>query len=247
METPSRYKPDVTEKKAAVWYVDINNHKNQIPYYWGILNTKERERVNKFYFEKDKNCYIIARGILRTLLAKYLNLNPSKIKFQYTEKGKPFLKHSSNIKFNISHSKNTIVLGFLKNDEIGVDVEFSKNKVEALLVAKSFFSKNEIKALHKLTPSYIQQGFYNCWTRKEAFIKAIGHGLSFPLDQFEVSLESTEIAILKETLWDVKEKEFWTLKSFIPFKDYIGAVAIRNRNITVDYFHFQETDSFQKL
>ena len=228
----------IDDSKIDIWSVSIEQHVNKLPDYWELLSSFEKEKANRFRFEKDKNCYVIARGLLRILLSRYLNLKSQKINFRYAEKGKPYLQHPSNIKFNLSHSKNCIVLAFTKNIEIGIDVEYTKNNLEILQVADSFFSKQEIKELKSLQPIYRLSAFYNCWTRKEAFIKATGDGLSFPLNQFTVSLESSKSAEIKEILWDNKEKDLWSLETFTPQKDYIGAVASRNKIKDINYYKF---------
>lgn len=229
---------ELSDSKIDVWSVNINNYTNKLFDYWELLSSSEKEKADRFRFEKDKNCYVIARGLLRILLSRYLNIKSQKINFRYAEKGKPYLEHPSNIKFNLSHSKNYIVLAFTKNIELGIDVEYAKNNLEILQVAESFFSKQEIKALKSVQSIYRLSAFYNCWTRKEAFIKATGDGLSFPLNQFTVSLESSESAELIETLWDNKEKDLWSLETFTPQKDYIGAVASRNKIKGINYYKF---------
>lgn len=229
---------ELLDSKIDVWSVNINNYTNKLFDYWELLSSSEKEKADRFRFEKDKNCYVIARGLLRILLSRYLNIKSQKINFRYAEKGKPYLEHPSNIKFNLSHSKNCIVLAFTKNIELGIDVEYAKNNLEILQVAESFFSKQEIKALKSIQSIYRLSAFYNCWTRKEAFIKATGDGLSFPLNQFTVSLESSESAELVETRWDNKEKDLWSLETFTPQKDYIGAVASRNKIKGINYYKF---------
>ena len=225
--------------QVDLWFVDINEHKDRLPHYLSVLNDVEKERASKYRFEKDKNCSIIARGVLRTLLGNYLEKNPKEIKFKLGEFGKPSLNEESNIEFNISHSGNVIVLAFVLNDKIGVDVEHTKRTIEVNSIAKQFFSKEEVTALFSLEESYQKQAFYNCWTRKEAFIKALGSGLSFPLNQFVVSLDSVYNAELIETKWDDKERENWVLKSFEPVKDYIGAFSVKGKVTDVQYWKFQ--------
>jgi len=225
----------IGDKVAHVWFVDKTAHLYQLERYWLLLNESEQERANKFRFFKDKSCSIIARGVLRTLLGAYLNLEPATIQFDTGSHGKPFVKEAKNLNFNVSHSANSIVFSFTRNYEIGIDVEKVKKDLELIQVAKSFFSTQEIKSLFEQPESYRYQAFFNCWTRKEAFIKAEGSGLSFPLDQFTVSLDNAHTAALLETKWDPLEYKKWHLTAFTPQKDYIGALAIKGDVDTILY------------
>lgn len=219
--------------EAHVWSVSKKGHEDRVHNYWDILDDLERERAMKFRFLKDRLCFIIARGSLRSLLASYTHTPPEEIEFLYGFNGKPYIDHPSNIQFNVSHSGDTIVLGFVQKYDIGVDVEYTKRSIEVEKIARLFFSKEEVTSLLSLDCDYHTQAFYNCWTRKEAFIKALGSGLAFPLDQFVVSLDSTKTATLIDTKWDKKEKEKWVLKSIEPQEDYIGAVSIKGTVNTI--------------
>lgn len=225
--------------QVHVWSVNKPNHTDRLSNYWSILNEVERERASKYRFDNDRDCFVIARGVLRKLLGNYLNMSPEAINFKFGKYGKPFLIASNGIEFNVSHSGDTIVLGFIKDDIIGVDVEFTKRKIEINKIVEHFFSDEEIAALFSLDKSYHTQAFYNCWTRKEAFIKALGSGLSFPLDQFVVSLDSAKEALLLDTKWDAKEKKNWVLKSFEPAENYIGAVSVKGLVTDLKYWRYQ--------
>ncbi|WP_299767290.1 4'-phosphopantetheinyl transferase superfamily protein [uncultured Dokdonia sp.] len=222
-----------------LWSVCKNMHEDRISTYWDILNATERERALKFRFQKDRSCFIIARGVLRMLLGNYLGIAPAHIEFQFGPNGKPYVIHSNDIKFNISHSGDTIILGFIKKHRIGVDVEYTKREVDVKKIAEHFFSEEEVRSLFALDQDYHTQAFYNCWTRKEAFIKAVGSGLAFPLDQFVVSLESTKEATLIDTKWDKEEKEKWMLHAIEPRKDYIGAVSVKGNVAGITSWSYQ--------
>lgn len=215
--------------QVHIWSVHIRDHTNKLSIYWELLNEKEKTKATQFKFGKDCNCFVIARGVLRKLLGSYLHLKPEEVEFQSGNYGKPYINHSSKIQFNISHSKNVVLMGFILKDTIGVDVEYTQRKIDVKQIAKQFFSVEEYESLLTLDNSCQLQGFYNCWTRKEAFIKALGSGLSFPLDQFVVSLDCTEEAVLKDTKWDNKEKEKWVLQPIKPRENYIGAYAVKGK------------------
>ena len=226
------------ENEVHIWTINKKEHINKLPDYWKILNRIEKEKASKYRFESDHNCAVVARGILRILLGNYLNKDPKDIKFHKGEYGKPMLNESCKIEFNISHSADSIVMAFTQNNKIGVDIEYTKKEIEVKKIATHFFAKEEIAALLSLKESYHKQAFYNCWTRKEAFIKALGCGLSFPLDQFVVSLDSTKNASLLATKWDEKEKNNWVLKAFEPTKNYIGAFAVKGKVFNTVFWRY---------
>lgn len=211
------------------WHLNIKDHLDRLETYKGLLDKEEKEKAHRFRFDKDYNCSIIARGVLRILLGDYLQRPPAKITFAYGASGKPEIDGDTTIKFNISHARDAIVFGFVHNDAIGVDIEFMDEKIDTMQIAKHFFSKEEIAALHAQPENKRVEAFYNCWTRKEAFIKAVGEGLSFPLDQFVVSLKPAIKAQLLETKWDQEEKKKWMLESFTPEKKYVSALALRGK------------------
>ena len=225
--------------QVHVWSLQKSQHEARLLDYWCVLNHTERERALKYRFEKDRNNSIVARGALRKLLGEYLLIAPEKIEFEFEEYGKPALKGKSDMKFNVSHSGDTIVFAFVKKYNIGVDVEYTKREVEVRSVARHFFSEEEKMSLFALNEDYHNQAFYNCWTRKEAFIKAVGSGLSFPLDQFVVSVDCAKEATLLDTKWDARERKNWVLKSFQPAPDYIGAVSVRGRVCDIQFKQFQ--------
>ncbi|MFK8059233.1 MAG: 4'-phosphopantetheinyl transferase superfamily protein, partial [Polaribacter sp.] len=146
--------------QVHLWFVDKKNHTNRISNYWDVLDDLEREKASKFRFVKDFNCSIIARGVLRILLGKYLNMNPKDIKLKLGEFGKPSLESLNNIEFNVSHSANAIVLAFVRNDKIGVDIEHTKRSIDVNSIAKQFFSKEEVNALFSLDRKDQKQAFY---------------------------------------------------------------------------------------
>ncbi len=225
----------IKPKDIHVWYADMNIDKDKQAHYFNLLAPDEKERASKFYFEKDRRKYIVARGILRMLSGSYLKEDPKEVQFVYNEYGKPAYLNYPNIKFNISHSGEMVVLGFVLDYEFGIDVEIIKNDFDILDIAQNFFSTKEIAALEKLPETIQNHAFFRCWTRKESFIKAKGSGLSFPLDKFTVSLDHDENAGLLETIWDVSEKDTWNVFSFIPAKGYIAALVAKGNVQSVIY------------
>ena len=173
--------------------------------------------------------FVVARGVLRTLLGQYLECDPRGIQFLYTQHGKPYLANSD-LHFNVSHSDEMAVYAFTRQAQIGVDIE----KVENIFkhdVAQRFFSNKEYELLTALDGFTQQRGFYRIWSRKEALIKAVGEGLHIPLASFSVSLE------------DIEELKFpaensWHLQSFNVDPAYEAAFAVSPSPTKISQFVF---------
>ena len=229
---------ELPENEAHVWFFNVDDFLKDIKSYASCLSEEEILRSNKFKFDKDRIIYILARGSLRILSGYYLGHGPKGIEFTYGTHGKPDYNCSTKIKFNISHSGKLIVLGFVKTYVIGLDIERIKTDFDVLNIAEIFFSITEIKMLYDLRQDDLYKAFYRCWTRKESFIKAEGSGLSFPLDSFSVSLDDDKNAKLLETRWNASERNKWSLFSFSPAKDYIGAIAVKGKINDVKYYNW---------
>ncbi len=240
MDLESKTLFQLPSKTVDLWHCSYDVNQVHLSDYRSLLAKDEVVRVKEFKFKIDQVRYIISRGILRLLLGTYLNANPKEIEFHYTFYGKPMVRNKQSLAFNISHSVNKAVFGFVKDAEIGVDVEAIKTDFNVLDIARNFFSSTEIESLENQHEELLYRAFYRCWTRKEAFIKAEGSGLSFPLDAFAVSLDDDLTAELLETQWDASKKEKWSLFSFVPTVGYIGAIATSKDITTISYNDFDE-------
>ncbi|MGB5418188.1 4'-phosphopantetheinyl transferase family protein [Algibacter sp.] len=230
----------LTLNQTQIWFINFDISEQEIASLNNFLSEDEILKASKFRFQKDKKSSIITRGVLRLLSSKYLNTKPGEIKFKYGEFGKPEFDLDTEIKFNVSHSGNMAVIGFVLNDDIGIDIEEIKSNFDVSEIAKSHFSSLEIKALNNLPKAEQVKGFYRCWTRKESFIKAKAKGLSFPLDSFSVSINSDKNAKLLETNWDKNEKDLWKLYSFTPQENYLGAVSVKGNIESIKHFNFND-------
>jgi 4'-phosphopantetheinyl transferase len=179
--------PVLDNAEVHVWMASVKDFIAKQKYFCSILSAPEKKRANRFVFPEHKKRFIIMHGILRELLANYLHTKPENLSFTSNKFGKPKI---DNINFNISHSRDLALFVFAKNYDVGVDIEFINKESMNLDIAERFFSTHEAQALLKLPVAKRPQAFFNCWTRKEAFIKAIGEGLAFPLNKFDVDINS---------------------------------------------------------
>jgi 4'-phosphopantetheinyl transferase len=193
-----------------------------------LLSDAERQRANRFVFDRDRRRFTVARARLRRLLSARLGVRPESIELVYGAHGKPALGRrgaASDLRFNVSHSDDVAAYAFSPGREIGIDIESVRVIRDTEDIAARFFSRRENEAYLALEPRDRPLGFLNCWTRKEAFIKALGDGLCHPLDRFDVSLgDSAKILRVESTPGD---QCGWTLHSFLPGPGLIGAIVVR--------------------
>jgi 4'-phosphopantetheinyl transferase len=197
-----------------------------------VLTADERARAERFHFARDRRRFIARRGYLRRLTGRYLGSAPGDVRFSYSAAGKPFLARDcggDELSFNMSDSGELAVYAFTlaeTSPTIGIDVEQIEPAVARERIAEHFFSPYEIATLRTLPASEQIQGFFNCWTRKEAYLKAIGDGLALPLDQFDVSLIPGEPAELLRAAGDTNTSQ-WVLQELNVGCSYVAAVAIK--------------------
>jgi 4'-phosphopantetheinyl transferase len=193
-----------------------------------LLSPSERQRASRFAFNRDQRRFIVARARLRQLLAARLEVRPESIELTYGAHGKPTLAWpfaSSELRFNVSHCGAVTVYAFSFGREIGIDIEAIREMHDADRIAARFFSRRENERYRSLDRRDRPVGFFNCWTRKEAFIKALGDGLYHPLDRFDVSLAPGEPARLLRVGTTPGDDCDWSLDSFSPAAGYVGAIA----------------------
>ena len=197
-----------------------------------LLSADEISRADRFHFAKDRNHFIAARALLRTLLSAYLGINAEELRFSYAEKGKPSLEEHqrSAINFNLAHSHGMALYAFSHSREIGVDLEFIRENLEGEKIAERFFSPREIDELRTVPAELKKQAFFNCWTRKEAYIKALGAGLSMPLDEFDVSLLPGEAAALLRNHKEPREVARWNMQSIPMPSGYVAALVVEGHD-----------------
>jgi len=195
-----------------------------------LLSDKERQRASRFVFDRERRRFTVARARLRQLLSARLGMRPESVELVYGTCGKPALAPScaaSDLRFNVSHSDDVAVYAFSAGREIGIDVESIRVIRDADDIAARFFSRRENEAYLALDPRDRPLGFFNCWTRKEAFVKALGDGLCHPLDGFDVSLAPGEPAKILRVESIPGDHCGWTLHRFVPGPGLIGALVVR--------------------
>lgn len=208
-------------------------------YLESLLSDAESQRAQRYHFAKDRQRFITRRALLRIILSSYLDVHPGQVQLVSNPFGKPAVDisslpftnaNASRLQFNLSHSAGLVLFAFALDHDIGVDLELVSHDFEFLPIAQQFFSKLEQQVLWSLPIEQRSQAFYCCWTRKEAYIKAQGQGLSLPLDQFDVTLTPGEPARLLDARHAAaRPASDWTILHLDPAPGFIGALAIQGQ------------------
>src|SRR5437588_6651734 len=209
-----------------------------------LLSAEEQERAERFRFEKDQIQYTAGRAFLRTIVSRYLQVPPQELRFRYNGYGKPYLADefaSSKLQFNLAHSRGLALYAVALNIEVGVDIERIRPEFATSEIAQRFFAPEEVKVLLALDPAILKSAFFDCWTRKEAFIKGRGIGLSLALDQFVVAFGPGVTPELLSAGNDSQASREWTIRNLSPAQDYAGAVAAQSPNIELRLWRFDQS------
>jgi 4'-phosphopantetheinyl transferase len=219
-----------------VWRVDLEQTDDAVKRFGTTLDAAERVRASRFYFERHRRAFVVGRGFLRDVLGRYLQSQPQELEFSYGAYGKPALNgehKATKLRFNMSHSHNVGLLAITEERVIGVDVEHIRADFATEEIARRFFSRCEVDVFNTLAKEEQVAAFFRCWTRKEAFIKATGRGLSQALDGFDVTLgPGVEAELLRVEDDDASR---WSMCDIDVGQDYAAALAIEGTVSNIRY------------
>ncbi len=172
----------------SVAQLDLDPPPERVAELSALLDDRERERAAAYHFERDRRRFIVRRALVRIEVAHATGGEPDSLRFIEGPQGKPSVWGAPHLRFNVSHTEDLALVVMSREREIGCDIERIDPDRARRDVAKRFFSPQEFAALTALPEEQWAEGFFNCWTRKEAYIKALGIGLAYPLESFSVSL-----------------------------------------------------------
>jgi 4'-phosphopantetheinyl transferase len=230
---------ELPEDEIHIWRANLDLGPEVLNPLRITLDTAEQSRAARYHFPRDRNRFVACRGILRELLGGYLGSSPASIEFFYGTHGKPAL-HSGDsraIRFNISHSHGLAVFAFARGREIGIDLESIRPEFSGEEIAERYFSARELEELRALPPALRSEGFFLCWTRKEAYVKARGLGLQESLDSFSVSLTPGQPEILQSV-----DSHRWSLRSLEPAPNFVAAIVEEGRDWQSRYWNWSASD-----
>lgn len=221
--TEPRQSSSLGDCEVHVWRIELDQPADVLDKFRSVLEAEEIDRSNRFHFEQHQQHFVVSRGFLRHVVARYLGARPEALRFSYGAHGKPALERSG-LRFNMSHSHSVALVAVAENKEVGVDVEHIRADFATEDIAQRFFSRGEVETLNALPAEEQVAAFFRCWTRKEAYIKAIGRGLSQPLHSFDVTLAPGERARLLRA--DEDDTSRWYLSDLEVGQNYAAALAV---------------------
>ncbi|SPE61770.1 4'-phosphopantetheinyl transferase [Verrucomicrobia bacterium] len=216
---------------AHVWAARLDLAPVAQANFFASLDSQERQRATRFAFERDRNRFVAGRGLLRAILARYLQMNPAEVELAYGPHGKPALAGlaaTSGLRFNLAHSEDLALLVATRAAMVGVDVERIRPLPDMLDLVARFFSKRESARFASLRTEEQPAAFFNLWTRKEAWLKATGEGIVHSLNRVEVSFVPGEPARLVSL--PGQETNAWALHNLAPAPGFAAALAIVANN-----------------
>ena len=226
--------PSLEMGAVHVWRISLDQPDDKLDRFRRMLEPDELNRASRFHFEKHRQHFIVARGFLRAVIGRYLEMQPEALRFSYGAYGKPGLASEHVLRFNLSHSHEVALLAVALDAELGVDVEHIRADFASEEIARRFFSRAEVEVFNALRKEERVAAFFRCWTRKEAYIKAIGKGLSQALDAFDVTLApDVQPALLRAEDDDVSR---WWLSNVDVGEGYAGALAVERPVAQVRFF-----------
>jgi 4'-phosphopantetheinyl transferase len=228
--------------EVHVWRASLEMTPYQVKTLEQLLSADEMDKAERFHFQKDRDHFIAARGILRSILGRYLKMNPDKLKIYYGPYGKPALDektHGKSLRFNASHSHGLALFSFALDREIGVDLEYIRSDLSDGNIAAQFFSQREAVALNALPENVRQKAFFTLWTRKEAYLKAQGRGLSGDLKQLEVFPSLGYPSEFPEINGSSQEESPWLLMDLAVLPEYAAALAVEGHDLQFKFWQWE--------
>lgn len=234
MPAPAPAARDLSPGDLHLWLIALYGSDLELAQAEAVLSADELSRARRFHFERDARRYVLAHAALRRILAGYLAVSPPALRFEVNAYGKPSLASGAapgdaGLTFNLSHSGELALLGVAAGRPVGVDIELVRPELATRQIAERFFSPAEVLALAALTTADWVHAFFRCWTRKEAFVKARGEGLSLPLDSFDVTLRPGEPPALLRVGAGPAAAQAWTIVSpsvDLDDKHHVAAVTV---------------------
>ncbi|MBN2390524.1 MAG: 4'-phosphopantetheinyl transferase superfamily protein [Anaerolineae bacterium] len=239
-ETPAQHLTLAVDA-VHVWRVDLRVTADCVERLATTLSSTERARAARFRFPEHRERFIVAHGALRDILGRYLNVSASELVFEANAHGKPALPEHAWLQFNLTHSGDMALVAVTRDRPVGIDVEHKIPPDDPARLVAQFFSENENATFSALPESQREAAFFTGWTRKEAYIKALGEGLSTPLDQFDVSLAPDQPARLLANRLHPGHPAHWSLLDLDPDAigpDYAAALAIAGSRPTLTLYHW---------
>ncbi|MBM3992713.1 MAG: 4'-phosphopantetheinyl transferase superfamily protein [Planctomycetes bacterium] len=214
--------------EVHVWHVLADELTNQesLMAIFAVLTPDEQDRMARLRYDSDRRLFLLSRGLIRSVLASYLGCRARDVRFASNNFGKPILDGASDVHFNLTHSRGAAAVAVSRGRQVGIDIEQREREVEFLALAQRFFAPTEADHLCKLPDTHRSEAFFAIWTLKEAFVKGIGRGLTFPLDAFCFDLDGPRMLAFHPL--DASVSPDWRFHQFDLGELHCGAVAVED-------------------
>ncbi|MSU62351.1 MAG: 4'-phosphopantetheinyl transferase superfamily protein [Pedosphaera sp.] len=235
--------PPLGTCEAQFWLGPLDVPVLALPSLAELLPDDERDRAGRFHFAADRHRYIVSHAMLRLILGAYLEQSPRLIRFSTNAFGKPFVEavtNSGQIEFSLSHSGDMAAIGIVRGHPVGVDVELVRNEVNIEELAPTIFTAGELASLRTFEGAAREEAFFNGWTRKEAYIKARGAGLSYPLQEFDVSIDSSRTFQVKDQHAQGTTYTGWATRTTHRAMVYPAAMIVLGEGMLVRHFSWRK-------
>jgi 4'-phosphopantetheinyl transferase len=226
--------PQLLPGDVHVWAAWLARSDERVQQSWDVLSEDERQRTERFQFPSDRRRFLVARGVLRMLLGRYLGIASSAVRFCYGDFGKPTLDywHESDLQFNLAHSGELAVYAFNRSRKLGIDVEAQKQPIVIPEFSESSFTARERRALSAVPSGCRQRALLTLWTRKESYLKALGCGLQQDLSSFDVSVPPAPPALLRSPN-NLEDNTRWRFYDLDPARDFSCTLCVANTEQSV--------------
>ncbi len=243
---PWRTPPDalvLAHDEVHVWQAMLDQPRFRREAFRRTLAADEQTRAERFHFAKDHEHFIVARGVLRAILGRYLNRVPGSLSFCYGAHGKPGLAGAvgvDTIRFSVSHSHGAALYALARGREVGIDIERVRNDLPVAELSERFFSRSEAARLRALPVAAQGEAFFRSWTRKEAYIKALGGGLSIPLDRLDVTQAAGQPGTVLAMQRNPSQASRWSVQELPATPGYVAALAVEGEGWRLGCWQWQD-------
>ena len=232
--------PPLEPHEVHVWKIDLSASQMQLGQLRTLLSDDELERADRFRFDRHRRRFITGRAVMRILLGRYTNKLPEVLEFSYNPQGKPALKGISSLEFNFTNSRDLALFCVARQTQLGIDLEHLGRHADYEGIVNRFFAEREIEELFSLPESRRHAAFLTGWTRKEAYIKALGTGLSLPLDRFVVTIDPEASPQLLSAGDRQDEPDRWVFQHLEPEPGYVASLAVEGGGWEIKPYYWEE-------
>ena len=222
------------EGHVVVWMTQVLTAQNAMPFLESCLDAHDRERAARFHFAEDRARYVLGRALVRNILGRYLAQAPETIALTYTDHGQPYFPGDETMRFSITHAHDLVAVALTANAQIGIDIEYVERKLNLNELAGRILSADDFGAFKALPGSEKEAEFFRVWTRKEAYLKARGEGISEGLQKISVSFGPDEVTSLADTR-DESTAQKWRMHKLSLPAEYMGALACDDAAKRIDF------------